>query len=264
MEKLPATAGWLWIKKGFALFRKQPVEISTLFLAYMFLMLTVGVIPLLGQLLPMILLPVFSMAFMQACVHIEQGKRVFPNVLLTGFRSPQLKSLIILGVLHLIVAIMVIGGSALFDDGALWQVMTGQIQLDAKTAKEIDISTSILFAALFYIPFAMAFCYAAPLIAWKKMRVFQALFYSFFAVWTQFKAFMTYSLVWMAIGIILPSIISLISALLFNSPSIAVMLLLPLSLLMTVVLYCTFYQAYTDVFGVPDEANGDSAPIVSN
>src|ERR1035437_9092992 len=88
MEKLPANVGWLWLKEGFALYRKQPAELSTLFLSYMFLMLVVGIIHVVGKMIPVILVPTFSMAFMQACVHIEQGKRVYPNLLLNGFRSP--------------------------------------------------------------------------------------------------------------------------------------------------------------------------------
>ncbi|MEO8407135.1 MAG: hypothetical protein ABI476_01735, partial [Oxalobacteraceae bacterium] len=76
MEKLPATTGLLWVKQGFALFRKQPAEMSMLFLAYMFLMLAVGIIPLAGQVLPLILVPAFSIAFLQACVNIERGKRI--------------------------------------------------------------------------------------------------------------------------------------------------------------------------------------------
>ena len=55
MEKIPAHTGWSWVKQGFALFRKQPAEMSTLFLAYMFLMLILGIIPVLGQMLPLIL-----------------------------------------------------------------------------------------------------------------------------------------------------------------------------------------------------------------
>ncbi len=262
MEKLPAKAGWLWIKRGFAIFRKQPIEISTLLLTYMFLMFAVGVIPWLGQLLPMILLPVFAMAFMQACINVEQGKRVLPSVLLTGFRSPQIKNLLILGCAHLIVAIGVIGASALVDDGTFWQVVTGQIQLDAKNVKDLDISQAMLFSCALYVPFAMAFWYAAPLVAWKKMGVFQALFYSFFAVWGQFKAFVAYSLVWMAIGTIVPAIIGTITALIFGSAGAALTLLLPLSLMMTVVLYCSFYPAYTDVFGTPDDAQDKLPPIL--
>ncbi len=57
MEKLPAKTGWIWVKEGFALFHKQPAEISTLFLGYMFLMLLLNFIPVLGQILPLVLIP---------------------------------------------------------------------------------------------------------------------------------------------------------------------------------------------------------------
>src|SRR4030088_445205 len=133
MEKLPANTGWLWIKEGFALFRKQPAELSTLFLSYMFLMLAVGIIPLLGQVLPLMLVPVFSMAFMQACVNIEQGKRVYPNLLLTGFRSPAFGKLLKLGVLYVAAGAIAVAASSLIDGGVFWRAMTGQIVLDQKT-----------------------------------------------------------------------------------------------------------------------------------
>src|SRR5438876_9355872 len=102
MEKLPANTGWTWVKEGFALFRKQPAELSTLFISYIFLMLALGIIPVVGQILPLVLVPVFSMAFMQACVQIEQGKRIYPSLLLTGFRSPAFPNLLKLGGLYLL------------------------------------------------------------------------------------------------------------------------------------------------------------------
>ena len=74
MQNIPSKVGIEWIRQGFALFRKQPAELSMLFLLYMLLMCAVSLIPLIGQALPLLLVPVFSMAFLQACVHIEQGK----------------------------------------------------------------------------------------------------------------------------------------------------------------------------------------------
>ncbi|MDY7545441.1 BPSS1780 family membrane protein [Glaciimonas sp. CA11.2] len=252
MEKLPAKTGWIWVKSGFALFRKQPAEISTLFLAYMFLMLAVGIVPVLGQLLPLILIPVFSMAFMQACVQIENDKRVFPNLLLTGFRSPAVKNLLLLGCLYLLAAMIAIGASALIDGGVFWEAMTGQIPLDAKTAQESNMTLAMMFSAAVYVPFAMGFWYAAPLIAWQKMSVFKAIFYSFFAVQRETKAFMVYGLSWVVFGVLFPAIISVIVALLVGNASITLMVLLPLSILLTVVMYCSFYPTYKQVFGEPE------------
>lgn len=257
MEKLPATTGWLWIKEGFALFRKQPSELSTLFLSYMFLMLGIGIIPVLGQVLPLILVPIFSMAFMQACVNIEQDKRVYPNLLLTGFRSPSFGALLKLGGLYLAAAIIAVGGSSLIDGGVFWQVMTGQIALDAKTVQESNMSLAMLCAAVLYTPAAMAFWYAAPLVMWQKMAVSKAIFYSFFAVRRAGKAFLVYGLAWVVIGVMLPVFISSALALLTGKAIVTMIVLLPLSIVMTVIMYCSFYPTYTHVFGKPEPAIAD-------
>ncbi|MFC7517747.1 BPSS1780 family membrane protein [Herbaspirillum sp. GCM10030257] len=252
MEKLPANAGWLWVKQGFALFRKQPAEMATLFLAYMFLMLIIGIVPLLGQILPMVLVPVFSMAFMQACTNIEQGKKVYPNLLLTGFRKPAFASLLKLGVLYLVAAVVAVAASALIDGGVFWQVMSSDKALDRETIRNSNMSLGMMFSAAVYIPAAMAFWYAAPLIFWQKMGVGKAVFYSFFAVKRAGSAFLVYGLSWMLIGVLLPALVSSLIAMLFAKSFVVMLILLPLSLMLTVVMYCSFYPTYTAVFGRPD------------
>lgn len=250
MNKLPANTGWCWIKEGFALFRKQPFEISTLFLSYMFLMLAIGFIPLLGQILPMVLVPVFSMSFMQACVHIEQDRKVYPNLLLTGLRSPAVRNLIKLGVLYLAAAVFAVAASVLIDGGVFWDIMSGQKELNAQTIHDSNMSLAILFSAAVYTPAAMAFWYAAPLIVWQKMSIGKALFYSFFAVQRAGKAFLVYGLSWVLIGVFLPVFLTSIVALIIGKA--VVILLLPLSLILTVVMYCSFYPTYTHIFGRPE------------
>ena len=255
MEKLPAKTGWIWVKEGFALFRKQPAEISTLFLGYMFLRLLLNFIPLLDQILPLVLIPVFAMSFMQACLHIEQGKRVFPNLLLIGFRSPEIKNLLILGVLYLVAGVVAIGASALVDGGIFWMTLTGQASLDAKEIQDSSISLGMLFSAVVYTLAAMTFWYAAPLIMWKKMRVSKAVFYSFFAVWREIKAFTVYGLAWACIGVMLPVIISVLIALLIGNAAVTMMVLLPLSIALTMVMHCSFYPTYTHIFGRPEDSS---------
>lgn len=241
------------MKQGFALFRKQPAEMSTLFLSYLFLMLAFGIVPVVGQIATIVLVPVFSMAFMQACVQIEQGKRVYPNMLLKGFRSPAFTRLLQLGALYLTAAVIAVAASSIIDGGVFWKVMSGQMPLNAQTVRDSNMSLAMLFAAAVYLPAAMAFWHAGPLIMWQNMGVGKALFYSFFAVLRAGKAFLIYGLAWIAIGVMLPSIVSSILALLFGSPGIAMLILLPLSLVMTVVMYCSFYPTYTRQFGQPEQ-----------
>jgi hypothetical protein len=251
MEKISANTGWLWVRQGFSLFRKQPAELSTLFVSYMFLMLALGIVPVVGQLLPLVLVPAFSMAFMQACVHIEQGKRIYPNLLLAGFRSPARGRLLQLGVLYMLAAVVAVGSSSLVDGGVFWQVMSGQLDLDAKTIQESNMALAILFAAAVYIPAAMGFWYAAPLTVWQNMGVGKALFYSFFAVRRASLAFLMYGLAWVAIGVLMPAVISIVIAALVGKTIAAMMVMLPLSVVLTVVMYCSFYATYTSVFGQP-------------
>lgn len=253
MDKPPANLGWAWIKDGIALFRKQPAEMCTLFLSYLFFMIAIGIIPLLGQVLPLILLPALSMAFLQACSNIEQDKRVYPSLLLNGFRSPAFITLLKLGVLYLGAAIIAVAASSVVDGGTFWKAMSGQLQLDAQTVQESNMTGAMLFAGALYLPAAMAFWYAAPLVAWQNMGVMKAVFYSFFAVSRHGKAFLVYGLAWATLGIFLPVILSSIIAVLAGTTVATLLVLLPMSVIMSAIMYCSFYASYTHVFGKPGD-----------
>ena len=253
MERIQASQGIEWIRQGFALFRQQPAELSMLFLLYMLLMFSLSLIPVLGQVLPLLLVPVFSMAFMQACVDIEAGIKVRPNVLFTALRSPALGTLMRLGVLYLLVAILCLAASIVIDGGNFWKLMSGQIGPDDKNLEISNLPLAMLFSALIYLPFAMAFWHAAPLAMWQRMSLFKAIFYSFFAVRRCGKAFLAYALGWIVIGIAIPAVISALLSLLLGKTAVTVMLLMPLSVILTIVMYCSFYPTYTAVFERPEQ-----------
>jgi hypothetical protein len=261
MQTLSAATGWSWFKAGFTLFRRQPAELSTLFLAYLFLMLVTGFVPFIGQVLPLMLVPVFSMAFMQACVQVEQGKKVYPNLLLIGFRSPALRRLLAAGILYLIAVGIAIFASTLVDDGAFLQMMTRHGGADPAALSRTNWAQGMMVAALVYLPACMGFWYVAPLIAWRNMSVGKAIFFSFFAFARASKAFIVYGIAWMVMGVIVPSILSTIVMMLFGSALVALLVLLPLSLILTAVLYCSFYPTFASVFGAHD-ATITNLPVV--
>jgi len=255
MRKTPAKAGWLWIKEALSLFCKQPTEIVTLFLGYIFLTLILNIIPLLGRFIPLLLTPIFGMAFMKACINVEQGKRVYPKLLLTGFQSPSVKKLLILGILHLLAAFVAISASAVINDAIFWNFLTSQATLafNNKDMQESNVLLAMLFSIVVYTPAAMAFWYAAPLIMWKDMSVSKAIFYSFFGVLREIKAFGVYGIIWAIIGIALPSFVSSIVAGLMGNAVAIIIVLLPISVILTVVMHCSFYTTYIHMFGRPYE-----------
>lgn len=259
MNKLPASAGWLWIKQGFALFAKQPIELATLFLAYMFLVLALNLVPLLGSIAALMLTPVFAMSFMQACVDIERGKRVHPGLLLTGFRSPAFRTLLLLGLMYLIAALLASATFALLDDGTLQKVMERKITVTSPEFQNSRILSATLLAMAVYTPAAMAFWFAAPLIAWKRMKLGKAMFYSFFAVWRATRPFLAYGMGWVGILFAFFFVLGLLALLTGGSKLINMLIMLPASIALSSVMYCSFYPGYTDIFGKPDEAADHTA-----
>jgi len=248
MKQLPANTGWLWVKQGYSYFKKQPLEFATLFLGYLFLMLLIGLIPHIGQVLAFVLLPLFTLSFMQACREIDQGTRVHPKLLFFGFRSPEVAKLGQLGLLYFIAALIALSASILVDGGIFGQIMSGQLALNAKNIEGTNVLSAMLFSMLIYLPALMAFWFAGPLIAWRKMSLFKAIFYSFFATARAMRAFLIYGLAWFAVGVILPTIVSVIIAALTGNPNLILLIMMPFSMVLTIILYCSFYPTYKSIF----------------
>jgi hypothetical protein len=252
-----AAAGWLWIKEGFALFRKQPLQLSTLFLCYLLLMRLLSMIPVIGIGLPLLLVPVYSMAFMQACRDIEQDRHVTPMLLFRVFRTPALPRLLMLGVLYLAAAVLAPLASTVVDGGVFWKALTGGVQVTPELIRGSRMMSAMLFTSVLYVPAGMAFWYAAPLVDWQQMGVAKALFYSFFATLRAGRAFLVYGLTWAGLGILLPSIAGGFIASLTGRLENVQAIMLPMMLLVLVIMYCSFYPTYTTVFGKPDTSPGD-------
>jgi MFS family permease len=83
------------------------------------------------------------------------------------------------------------------------------------------------------------------------MPLGKALFYSFFTVRRAGGAFLLYGLAWIVIAIVVPTVISMVITLLTGSITVVFFILLPISIILTVIMYCSFYPTYTSVFGKP-------------
>ena len=261
MNNTPAATGWLWIRQGFLYFRQQPMELCALFLCYLFAMLVLELVPFVGQVLTFVCLPLFTLSFMQACRQLELGKRVHPRILLYGFHESRRKRMLQLGLLYLLAAGIALASSTLVDDGVFWQVISGQIELNEKTVQDSHLTRAMLFAMVIYIPALMSFWFAGPLIAWQQMPVFKAMFYSFFASLRTFRVLLMYALAWFAVGGILPTLLGMIVASISGNASLMFVIMMPLSMLSTTILYCSFYPSYVTIFGQPTDETTVSSTI---
>ena len=82
VTQVDAKQGWLWVVRGFALFRSVPLGWIILCTTLLLIAATLSLIPMAGQFIFTLLSPVFLAGLMIGCRSLEQGEglRVFPSV----------------------------------------------------------------------------------------------------------------------------------------------------------------------------------------
>ena len=250
MNNMPAITGWNWLKQGTGLFRKQPAALTTLLFANILFSLLIGSVPLLGTLLAIVLIPSYSMAFMQACLMIENGERVTPAVLMTGFRKPVLAQLCKIGLIYL-------GVSVLLTLLARFAVDLDQLRqvVQPTDPKQVPAVAGWEFVKMFALSalnasVLIALSFAAPLLYWQGMKPGKAIFYSFFAVLKSARVFIVLLLSWFGLLLAFTVVIQLI----MGGSMFGRVLVMWLLFLFVLLLQCAMYAGYRQIFGKPVQA----------
>ena len=249
---LPVIAGWYWVRDGFALFKRQPIAMFTWALTIGFLVLVASMIPPIGPLLFVTLMPVITVMTLVACRQVIAGKQVFPLRLFALLKIPGLaKRLFSMGAIY-VVAVLVVGLITFlpFMD-ALRESLQGVT--DDLTPVLAAMRTPLVIFAVFYITIAALFWHAPALVAWHGMSLRKALFFSGIACWRNKGAFIVYGLIWFAAVMGLELFGSLMESV-GISQNLAGLIQMPFNFAAAAVLYCSFYPAYESVFGEPDTA----------
>jgi len=248
MNNLPARTGWEWLKGGMGLFRKQPGALTTLLFASILLAIGISAVPIIGPIVVVVLIPSFSMAFMQACLMIDNGDRVTPAVLLTGFRKPVLAALCKIGMIYLGVFLVLTLIALLITPESLRQ-LPGNIKLDPKDKLPFTLGDVMTVFGLLILETVslLTLCFAAPLAYWKRMGPGKATFYSFFAVVRSARVFGVLLLSWFGIF----TAITFVVVNLFSAIALAQVVLMWLMFLFIMFLQCAIYAGYRDIFGKP-------------
>lgn len=248
MNKFPARAGWQWVKQGMMLFRKQPGGLMALFFCCMFVSLFSMIVPLLGQIAPFILTPLFSIALLEGCAHVDQGKRALPNLLLSGFRKPVRSPLLAMGALNLLFMAIALGVLYAMAGETVMLVSTRPPQIEQS---QLDgLLVAVLISSAIYTVGWILTCLTAPLIYWQRMKLNKALFFSVVAVLRGWKAFLTAAVTLYLMNFIACQIVVLV----LGASQLAVAGVFTLLLITLVLTHCTLYVAYRQIFGPTDLA----------
>lgn len=220
------------------------------------------IMPLVGLLLIMVLMPVVTLLTMSACRTINAGQTIVPTLWFKPLQQTGLmKKLVLMGLLYFVLVCVASAISAfIFMDGLLLAMQEAIDTNQINILYEALLKPMLLMSA-FYVLIGALFWYTPVLVAWHGVQLGQALFFSAVACWRNKWVFLVYGAGWMLVPL---SIYAATLGLqeLGLSPFIANALQMPVSIAALGVFYCSLYPSYTTVFGIDnagaqfDNSNG--------
>ena len=253
-HRLPTSRGWAWLREGFLLWRRNPALLTFASFGYLLMLVVVSTLPLVGQPIASLLMPVFSLGVLNTCRAIDEGRKVGPDILFSGFKQNP-RALVSIGGIYLIGSLLVLFLTSLADDGLLLRVMTAGERLDPEAANQPGFTLALLIAIALSTPVMMAYWFAPLLAGWWNISAPKAMFFSFVACLRNWRPFLAYGIALAFVCAILPGI--LIGTMSLVSPTLGALLSVPLPLLVIPLVFASFYVNARDVF---NELQDDEAP----
>ncbi|WP_174872990.1 BPSS1780 family membrane protein [Vogesella oryzae] len=86
-RRVPLGNGWRWVQQAFFLVREQPLTWVLFASCYLGLQLLLGMLPVIGQLLSIMVAPLFAGSFVLAAARADKGETLRPAEVLAAFQD---------------------------------------------------------------------------------------------------------------------------------------------------------------------------------
>jgi hypothetical protein len=259
---LPALAGWTWVRDGWSLFRTQPLAFFSWAMFVSLMLMIATITPPIGPLFFIILMPTATLLSLSAGRHATEGRKILLGTWVEPLRKPLVfRRLLGMGSLYVLFCLLL--GLAVFMPFS--SEVTAALKDIEKTNDLMPlmeaVRTPMAIFAIFYIAMAAIFWFAPALVGWHGIRITQALFFSWIACWRNKWAFLVYGLCWLAVFLGIDTFISML-VLIGLAPTTAASIQIPINVVATSVLYCSFYTSYVAVFDSNVEVSHDDTHSV--
>ncbi|MGZ8261196.1 MAG: BPSS1780 family membrane protein [Caldimonas sp.] len=261
--------GLVWVQKAFRVFARQPLGFAALFATCLFVVLLLGLVPIIGTIALLMLPPAGSLLFMVASRRVGDGKTAMPGSIaeLASAGRQRLLALLKLGFAYAAATFALFSLAGVLDGGALEAFLDALP--DAKTSPEsaatsmadpqlqLGLILRLLFAALLSIPF----WHAPALVHWGNHGWAKSLFFSSVAVWRNRGAFIVYGAAWVGLWVLLLAFVS-IGVGLFG-PQRFTLVATPLTLVFSTIFYASLWFTFADCFSSdepPSSGEGADSP----
>ncbi len=237
VQRVPASHGWLWVKHGYRLIMRNPLQAFSLAMMFALGLFLAMMIPLFGVLLALLAMPLLMAGYMRVCCALEYNEPVKPRYVFAGFesRAAQLVAvggLLLLGMIIISLVITMLGGPEL--NAILVSYQTQQdtkALIDSLLAPDAGMRVVLLTGFALFFVLMLALQFAPMLVFFNGMTPRQAMQVSLMASIRNIVPFSVYSLIMQLIAFVL-SVIPL---------GLGWIILLPIGL-------TSMYVAYRDIF----------------
>lgn len=242
LNLIPPREGLQWVRDGIRTFFRQPLALTGLFFMFMTGVSLLSMVPYLGGLLSLVLIPGATLGIMAASHEASRGRFPLPSILLIAWRvSRQRKrDMLNLGLMYAAGFALVLGITALFDGGEFAKLYLVGGEIDAQTIQnnQLLVPLGIFSAGTFLLE--LLFWHAPALVHWGHVPPVKSLFFSWMACWRNKGAFLVFGLSWMAMmssGLLLSGLLTEVLDSALVSGLVMAMMLMTLAMFSTSLIF---------------------------
>ncbi|AKJ30545.1 BPSS1780 family membrane protein [Caldimonas brevitalea] len=253
-----ARRGTLWVQQAFRVFFRQPLAFTALLFVFLFGASMLKVVPMVGGIVMLTLLPAVTLGFMIATHEARAERFPMPTVFVAPFRTDRarVKALLQMGLGYAVAGLLAMTLADWADGNApsLQDAMQAG-QAGGAVMDDPRFQRSLLLHLLLGAPVSLVFWHAPALIHWSGVSAGKAVFFSAVACWRNKGAFIVYALTWAGVVALFGVLSALVFSLL-SMPQLIPLAAFPAGLMFTTVFYISLYFTFVDCFEVelPDMA----------
>jgi hypothetical protein len=263
LQIVPASTGATWVKLGIATFFKQPLALGGLFFMSLAVSQVLAIVPFIGMVMALIIMPATTLGMMLATIQATQGKFPMPSMLISAFRAgPQRsKAMLKLGCMYaagfmaVYVIVAMIDGGEIANEIAKTEAITPEIFQLPNFFLTVSVGMGL------YMALSLLFWHAPALVHLHNVPPSKALFFSLIACLRNWAAYTVYGLTWLAVLMLAVMILSTVAALLGLGAAVG-FIVFPLILVLTTMFICSIYFTFRDSFLHMESTDTDAQPKV--
>ena len=239
-KHLTAGHGWEWIKQGYALFMKAPLLWIVLLLICVAAAVAFSSVPVVGEPLVSLLMPVVLAGLMAGCRSLLEGEELELAHLFRGFQR-HTTQLVTLGGIALVSQFLIFGLMMLVGGAALVSIlMSGQpdVEPDVIIQAASGAGLAMLLGIILFSVLVMAMQFAPLLVFFNGVKPLLAMKLSLRAFLNNIGSMLVYGMTFMLLAILasLPMMLGWL-------------ILLP-------IVFTSLYASYSEIFPTEKESGG--------